>query len=346
MDKVCFIRSMNTDQFNHAPAQFLMQTGYAAHWLRERGCVGDLRPRHGKPEPARLHRAPERRAHGGRRQERVERGFLPGVYQGVQCRSDGDPVLYLANPPGIDRKLRGSVVEAIEKLNRETHAQNRRSRNPRAHRAVRTRLPHANERHGCLRFEAGAARDARSSTAPSRASESFANNCLLARRLVERGVRFVQLYRLGLGQPRRRSERRPARRLRQEVPIHRPADRRAADRPRSSAVCSTKRSSSGAANSAARRWRRTAAAWTSVFGRDHHPQAFTDLDGRRRRQTRPQHRPDRRVRLQRRRESRASAGSPRDDASLARPRSHQTYLSCSRRSQPAPDECDQGSEEW
>ncbi len=193
MDRVCFIRSMNTDQFNHAPAQFLMQTGSSLIGSASAGAwvtYGLGTENQNLPGFIVL-------LSGGRMVDAGKSvwsaGFLPGVYQGVQCRSDGDPVLYLANPPGIDHRLRGSVVSAIEELNRQTHAEmgdpETLARTAQYELAFRMQTSATDAFN--LKQEPPAMHDAYG-TEPGR--ESFANNCLLARRLVERGVRHVQLY--------------------------------------------------------------------------------------------------------------------------------------------------------
>jgi len=120
-------------------------------------------------------------------------GFLPSVYQGVQCRSDGDPVLNISNPDGISRDLRRSALDTIKTLNQQTHEDygdpETLTRIAQYEMAFRMQMAvpdamditkepaHIHELYG---------------TAPGK--ESFANNCLLARMLVERGVRFVQLF--------------------------------------------------------------------------------------------------------------------------------------------------------
>ena len=103
-----------------------------------------------------------------------------------------------------------------------------------------------------------------------RSSRPFATNCLLARRLVERGVRFVNLYPRLLGpsqQPRRGAG--------LQLPHGRPADRRPAQGPQAARPARHDAGGLGVASSAARRWARTAAATPSVTGRDHHPFAFS-----------------------------------------------------------------------
>src|SRR5438876_7659501 len=116
-DELCVIRSMNTDQFNHAPAELLLYTGS---------------PRQGRPslgswDTYGLGSENENlpgfmvlissgvQPSGG--QGCWGSGFLPSVFQGVQCRSKGDPVLYLSDPPGMDRDMRRAGLDALSDLN-------------------------------------------------------------------------------------------------------------------------------------------------------------------------------------------------------------------------------------
>lgn len=193
VDKVAFIRNLQTDQFNHGPAQLLVHTGnqnlgYASigSWVTYGlGSESDNLPGYvvllsgGKFPDA------GKSVWGS--------GFLPSVYQGVQCRSTGDPVLFLSNPRGMDRQLRSRVVEAINDVNRQTYAE---YGDP----ETVTRIAQYEMAHR-MQLSASDAMDIASEPAhmleaygaePGR--ESLANNCLLARRLVERGVRYVQLF--------------------------------------------------------------------------------------------------------------------------------------------------------
>ena len=120
-------------------------------------------------------------------------GFLPTVYQGVQFRGTGDPVLYLSNPPGVDRNVQHDSLDAIESLNRMRLG---RMGDP----EIATRI-HSFEM--AFRMQASAPELMDLNREPKHILEmygatpgkpSFANNCLLARRLVERGVRFVELF--------------------------------------------------------------------------------------------------------------------------------------------------------
>jgi hypothetical protein len=120
-------------------------------------------------------------------------GFLPSIYQGVQCRSAGDPVLFLSNPPNVDRRLRRQVIDAIADMDRETYDS--------YHDAETLTRISQYEMAYRMQIEASSAMSIdqepsdiceQYGVTPGR--ESFANNCLLARRLVERGVRYVQLF--------------------------------------------------------------------------------------------------------------------------------------------------------
>jgi hypothetical protein len=193
VDKVCFIRSMQTDQFNHGPAQLLVHTGNQNLGYASMGAwatYGLGSENQNLPGFVVL-------LSGGKFPDAGKSvwsaGFLPSVYQGVQCRSSGDPVLFLSNPPGIDRDLRGRVVEAIADVDRQTY--NEAGDPETISRIAQYELAYR------MQMSATDAMDLSQepehihrlyATQPGK--ESFANNCLLARRLIERGVRFVQLF--------------------------------------------------------------------------------------------------------------------------------------------------------
>ncbi|MSU34455.1 MAG: DUF1501 domain-containing protein [Pedosphaera sp.] len=192
-DRLCVIHSMTTDQFNHAPAQLLMHTGSPNFG----GACAGAWATYGLGSACENLPGFIVLLSGGRMVDAGKSvwssGFLPAVHEGVQCRSEGEPVLYLANPPGIDRPLRGAVVNAINALNQQTYAQ---VGDPET-------LARIAQYEMAFRMQASASDafdiaqeppevHALYGTEPGR--ESFANNCLLARRLVERGVRFVQLF--------------------------------------------------------------------------------------------------------------------------------------------------------
>ena len=123
-------------------------------------------------------------------------GFLPSVYQGVQCRSHGEPVLYLQNPPGVTRSMRRSELDAIDEINQQQY-------NEFGDPETITRISQY-EMAFRMQMDATDALDIHKESAATLAEygckpgeESFANNCLVARRLAERGVRFIQLYHWG-----------------------------------------------------------------------------------------------------------------------------------------------------
>ena len=193
IDDLCIIRSMYTDQFNHAPAQLLMHTGNAilgnpsiGSWVTY-GLGSENQNLPGFIVLASGGKAPDagKSVWGS--------GFLPSLYQGVQCRSKGDPVMYLSSPTGVSQSVRRKAVDAITQINEKTHQEvqdpETLSRISQYEMAFRMQI-HASEAfninkepdyiHKLYGTEQG--------------KESFANNCLLARRLAERGTRFIQLY--------------------------------------------------------------------------------------------------------------------------------------------------------
>ncbi|QEG42696.1 DUF1501 domain-containing protein [Roseimaritima ulvae] len=193
VDSVAFVRSMQTDQFNHAPAQLLLHTGNAqlgypslGSWLTYGlGSENDNLP--GYVVLVSGGRVPSagKSVWGS--------GFLPGVYQGIQCRGKGDPVLFLSDPEGVGRPIRSAMVDTISRINRQTYEQ---IGDP----ETVTRIAQY-EMAFRMQMAATEATDLGQETAEVHQAygvqpgkESFANNCLLARRLVERGVRFVQLF--------------------------------------------------------------------------------------------------------------------------------------------------------
>ncbi len=192
-DELCFVKSMFTEQFNHAPAELLLYTGSAQFG---RPSMGSWVTYGLGSESANLPGFIVLVSSGvfpsGGNSD-WSNGFLPSVYQGVQCRSQGDPVLYVSNPRGMDRDLRRRSLDALRDLNElqaaELGSPETRTRIQQYELAFRmqTAVPevmdisrepqHVLEMYGA---QPGAV--------------SFANNVLLARRLVEQGVRFVQLH--------------------------------------------------------------------------------------------------------------------------------------------------------
>jgi hypothetical protein len=192
-DRLCFIKSMVTDQFNHGPAQLLFNTGSQTPGLPAAGAwvtYGLGSPNQNLPGFIVL-------TSGGKLPDAGKTvwgsGFLPAVFQGVQCRSEGDPVLFLTNPAGVSRELRRTMLDTIEAINAETAAE---FGDPETvARVAQYELAFRMQTEAAEAFDIGTETEethALYGTEPGR--ESFANNCLLARRLVERGVRFVQLF--------------------------------------------------------------------------------------------------------------------------------------------------------
>lgn len=211
VDDLCVIRSMTTDQFNHAPAQLYLHTGQSrlgypamGSWVTY-GIGSENRDLPGFVVMASGGKAPS----AGK--SLWGAGFLPSVYQGVQCRTQGDPILYLTDPRGIDRQLRRAMLDATRNLNQQAHQSHgdpetlaRISQYELAYRmqmAVPEAVDIASEPQHILDLygaQPGFVSQAESADDPRKVYKgddpTFANNCLLARRLVERGVRFVQLY--------------------------------------------------------------------------------------------------------------------------------------------------------
>ncbi|MBK8096203.1 MAG: DUF1501 domain-containing protein [Planctomycetes bacterium] len=192
LDDCCLVKSMFTDQFNHAPAELMLLTGA---------------PRPGRPStgswlsyglgsenrnlPAFVVLMSGNLPSAGK--SLWSPGFLPSVHQGVEFRTQGDPVPYLADPAGMDRAQRQRLLAAMSDLNRQ-HAAT--AGNPETDTriaqyelafAMQMSVPEATD----LASEPAAIHELYGTT-PGRTS--LANNCLLARRLIERGVRFVHLF--------------------------------------------------------------------------------------------------------------------------------------------------------
>ena len=192
-DEACFIRSIHTDVFNHGPAKIFMNTGSPqpgrpslGSWVTY-GLGSESRD---LPGFVVLQSGPR-----GPRSGALlwSSGFLPTTYQGVPFRGSGDPILNLSNPQGIDPRGQKQFVQAVNDLNRMRLDT---VRDP----EIATRIA-AYEMAYRMQASAPELMDIRAETPSTldaygaRPGEaSFANNCLLARRLVERGVRFVQLY--------------------------------------------------------------------------------------------------------------------------------------------------------
>lgn len=192
-DDMCVIRSMNTDQFNHAPAELLLFTGSPRQGRPSFGSwvtYGLGSENENLPGFVVLISSGVQPSAG---QSGWGSGFLPSVFQGVQCRSKGDPVLYVSDPPGMDRSLRRRTLDALRDLN-QMQAQDL------GHPETVTRIA---QYELAYRMQVSVPEVMDISREPQNLLEeygarpgeaSFANNCLLARRLVEQGVRYVQLF--------------------------------------------------------------------------------------------------------------------------------------------------------
>jgi hypothetical protein len=192
-DDMCVIHSMHTDQFNHAPAELLVYTGSPRSGRPSMGSwvVYGLGSENENLPGFVVLISSGVQPNGGKNS--FGSGFLPSVYQGVQCRSKGDPVLYSSNPPGMNRQLRRMSLDALRDLNELQAAElghpetlTRISQYELAFR-MQTSVPQVMD----ISQESQKTLDDYGAT-PGAAS--LANNCLLARRLVESGVRFVQLF--------------------------------------------------------------------------------------------------------------------------------------------------------
>lgn len=192
-DDLAIVKSMSTDAFNHAPAQILMSTGsqqfgkpsigsWSLYGLgsESQNLPGFVVFSTGSKGPS-----------GG--SANWGSGYLPTVHQGVQLRTSGDPVLFLSNPRGVDERLQRDSLDAINALNRQHLDQ---VGDP----EIATRI---NSFEMAYRMQASAPEAMNLADEPEHilkmygaepGKPSFANTCLLARRLVERGVRFVEIF--------------------------------------------------------------------------------------------------------------------------------------------------------
>ncbi len=192
-DELTFLKAVYTDQFNHAPAQLLMHTGS---------------PRLGRPsmgswvtyglgsENANLPGFVVLTS-GGNNPDAGKSvwgsGFLPSVYQGVQCRSDGDPVLFINNPEHIDRDRRNASIQAINDINRLSYDE---FKDP----EILTRI---SQYELAFKMQATVPDVMNIADEPQYIHDMygsdpdnsiFANNALLSRKLIEKGVRYIQLF--------------------------------------------------------------------------------------------------------------------------------------------------------
>ena len=204
-DEIALIRSMHTDQFNHHPGQLMMNTGSPLFGRPSMGSwlaygLGSA----SKNLPSYVVLTAGRGSSGGA--SHWSRGFLPSNYQGVLFRNQGDPVLNLGNPPGISREMQHYGLDAINDLNRMRHSAvgdpeiaSRIASYELAFRmqsAAPELMDLSGESQSVLALYGAERKDTLSPGrgGPAGQYTKFARNCILARRLIERGVRFVNLY--------------------------------------------------------------------------------------------------------------------------------------------------------
>jgi uncharacterized protein (DUF1501 family) len=195
VDDICIVKSVRTDQFNHAPAQIFFNTGFSQPGRPSLGSwaayglgaeTQDL--------PAFVVMSTGGGISGGT--ANWSSGFLPTVYAGVRLRNQGDPILDVSSPPGVDPKLQRDSLDLIDALNR-------RQLDATGDPEVATRIA-SYEMAFRLQASAPELMDLRQEGAATLAmygadpdKPSFARSCLLARRMIERGVRFVNIYHEG-----------------------------------------------------------------------------------------------------------------------------------------------------
>lgn len=210
-DDIALVKSCVTDQFNHSPAQLHLHTGTS---LLGGASIGSWATYGLGSENQNLPGFVVLTS-GGKQPDAGKSvwgsGYLPSVYQGVQCRSPGDPVLFLSDPPGLGRQGRRETLDALAKLNKlqaetlgDPETLTRIAQYELAYR-MQDEVPKvmdiSKETKNTLELygaEPGFVSDAEGAADPRTlykgTDPTLANNCLMARRLVEAGVRFVQLY--------------------------------------------------------------------------------------------------------------------------------------------------------
>jgi hypothetical protein len=194
-DEACFIKSVHTDQFNHAPAQIFFNTGFSQPGRPSIGSwVTYGLGSEASNLPAFVVMSTGAGISGG--SANWSSGFLPTLYSGVRFRNEGDPILDVTSPKGIDPRLQRDSLDLIASLNRkrlisegDPEIATRLASYEMAYR-LQTSAPELMD----LRSESKATLDMYGCDP---AKPSFARACLLARRMVERGVRFVNIYHEG-----------------------------------------------------------------------------------------------------------------------------------------------------
>ncbi|MCP4784455.1 MAG: DUF1501 domain-containing protein [Fuerstiella sp.] len=271
-DDICLINSVHTEAINHDPARTLLQTGVQ---LAGRPCTGSWvtyglgSPCHDLPAFMVLtsigscKRTPQpvsSRLWGS--------GFLPSQYQGVKLQSTGDPILCVSNPPGLTEHIQSRTLNALSRLN---DLRSNQSGDPEIH--ARTQQYEMAFRMQMSVPELTSTDDEPKETFElygddARRRGTFAANCLMARRMAERGVRFIQLYHVGWDHHK-------------DIPRDLPLMCRDTDQPAAALVADLKRR--GMLDDTLVVWGsefgRTVfsqgAVTKGVYGRDHHGRCFT-----------------------------------------------------------------------
>lgn len=195
VDELCVIRSCRTDQFNHAPAQILFNTGFGQPGRPSMGSwVSYGLGAETKDLPAFVVMSTGSGISGGA--ANWSSGFLPTVYAGCRFRNQGDPILNTTTPPGVDRQLQRDSLDVLGALNQQRFAA---EGDP----EISTRIA-SYEMAFRLQTSApdlmnlkGESKETLDMYGCDPAKPSFARACLLARRMVERGVRFINIYHEG-----------------------------------------------------------------------------------------------------------------------------------------------------
>ena len=217
-DDLTVVRSMQTDEFNHGAGELFLHTGFGrlgrptfGSWVSYGlGALSDSLPTF-----VVMATGPNTAGNSA-----WGSGFLPSIHQGVKFRSGAEPIHYLANPTGVGRERQRQVIDGVSALNRLAR---QRYKDP----EIATRIA---QYEMAFRLQASGPELMRVEDEPQHVLEAYgakpggagyANMCLLARRMVERGVRFVQVMMVRVGPPHRNL---PARRAAALLPQHGPAD--------------------------------------------------------------------------------------------------------------------------
>jgi hypothetical protein len=195
VDDICFIKSVQTDQFNHAPAQIFFNTGFSQPGRPSLGSwviygLGS----ESQDLPAFVVMSTGSGISGG--SANWSSGLLPTIYTGVRLRNQGDPILNVSSPPGVDARLQRDSIDLVGSLNR-------RRLEAVGDPEIATRIA-SYEMAFRLQTSAPELMDLKSESPRTLAmygadpdTPSFARACILARRMIERGVRFVNIYHEG-----------------------------------------------------------------------------------------------------------------------------------------------------